>query len=946
MLHPFGNMGRLTSEGKAPGDLALHHLPGQVLTELDLEGEHWYDCAPIWPEASSGGPKGTMSKWIEVAGDALSSSSRMYEKRVRSSSGEAMKRALGKEKTVSDKIAAVTLLVQESPVHRLDELRTLLTFANKKGRRERGPAIDALKDLFINNLLPDNRRLIPIGDREFHCGKGKISKRHLAYALFESEIKTAYREFLHMLEESGNDTLAFFKQKVVKVISDLLVGKPENEKELLSMLVNKLGDPDRKVSSIASYKLLQLIEKHHPQMRLIVVGEVEQLLTRPNVTRKTQYYSISFLNQIRFSEHDVELARKFVRIYMDLFTTCLAEEKRLEEHPLEKKGNVKKKGLRKNRKFKKASPVRMERNVEVKETRLMAALLIGVNRAFPYTKPEEDDSSYQNYYNALFHVAHAKSLGPATNALAFLFQVSQSNSTQSDRFYRTLYSRVYDVAGAGETKQAAFLNLLFKALKSDTNNKRTKAFTKRLFQAGLYGTSGFAGACTILISELAAGKDIGMLKSFVSIAENDDDEEHFHDVEETSTVGDAVKDEMGSEGCRDVDNHNADESDEINSISEGYSHEKEVPFPAATSVGPYDPRKRDPRYAGAEKSSLWEAVCLCSHYHPSVSKFASSICTHLEKISYSGDPLKDFSEIAFLDRFSYKKAKNRVAESLYGTRASRYRDDPVANSPQFLELVKSGKVAEDDGFFAKFFGANPDRVLKDKDIIEENGEKTKSFDVDSEEEAFENAMQLEMRRLAADEGFSSNGINGNFGDIDEADEDELRAFDEAFGMDMVERDGENDKTEEEMILHSTSLTEGNGSDSGGDDQDDDLVADFSEQNKTQNNGSSIFAPVEDYEEAIAKDIAIRRDGEDVDGVVLKRPRGNTAVSDKRKGVKTSNRGSSFPAGVSTRKEEGTQRKLKELSKRSTKIENGSVKRKRRNAEAEVKKRSSKKKRSR
>ena len=38
--------------------------------------------------------------------------------------------------TLSDKVAALTLLVQESPVHTLSSLDSLLAMASKKGKRE------------------------------------------------------------------------------------------------------------------------------------------------------------------------------------------------------------------------------------------------------------------------------------------------------------------------------------------------------------------------------------------------------------------------------------------------------------------------------------------------------------------------------------------------------------------------------------------------------------------------------------------------------------------------------------------------------------------------------------------------------------------------------------------------------------------------------------------
>lgn len=846
--------------------LALHQLPGELFTAEDVECEKWYECVPNWPEGGSGGLRGSQQEWLTVATSALTYATRSYDKKIGDGTTS---RALGKEQTVGDRIASVTLRVQESPVHRVEDLRLLLSFANKKGRRERLPAIEALKDLFVNDLLPPDRRLIALEDRELKCSAAKpISKRQLAYALFESQLKAVYREFLGILEECGKDTLVHFKEKAVRTISELLIAKPECEKELLSMLVNKLGDPDRKVSSTASYSLRQLIEKHHPQMRLIVVREVEQLLVRPNVTPRAQYFSVIFLNQIRFTKDDVDLARWLLRIYMELFTKCLAREKK---NDITKEGNEKRKGGKQKGKAKKArwkkkgqlNPTVSKKDIspEAKESRLMGALLIGANRAFPYTKPEEDETSYEEHFDTLFQVAHAHALGPATQSLSFLLQVSQSNATQSDRFYRALYSRIYDAAGAGDPKQACFLNLLYKAMKADTDLRRVKAYAKRLLQAALNGTPGFAGACAVVISECFKGRQYGVLKSFISIGESDDGVEHFVDVDkeneekEQGATGDGADESIDVHGKVQLTNATIVSAEAPGKVDAGGSS-GEGKRPSGER---YDMSKRDPQYAGAERSCLWELVTLSSHYHPSVSTFASTMCGSFKSIQYGGDPLKDFSEISFLDKFVYKKPKNRVAKSLYGKRSASFRDDPVANSVEFQELARAGNIGADEKFFVRFFDANPDRIVCDVDEEQVNAKDREGkvvdldeeFEAESEEEAFEKAMQAEMRRLGADVGFASDGIKKEIADVDEEDEDELQAFEEAFGKDMVPSDGEQDRAREVKLQKP-------------EENDNDLSEDEDERpqpkkrrakqrkgSSSQNNESdSVFAAAEDFREAI------------------------------------------------------------------------------------------------
>lgn len=58
--------------------------------------------------------------------------------------------------TMGDRLAAMMLRVQESPIHRLKELQQLLGIAQKKSKRESLLAIDTLRELWLS-LLPDRK---------------------------------------------------------------------------------------------------------------------------------------------------------------------------------------------------------------------------------------------------------------------------------------------------------------------------------------------------------------------------------------------------------------------------------------------------------------------------------------------------------------------------------------------------------------------------------------------------------------------------------------------------------------------------------------------------------------------------------------------------------------------------------------------------------------------
>ena len=58
-----------------------------------------------------------------------------------------------------------------------------------------------------------------------------------------------YAIFVSALEECSRDNLDFVKERAVRAIAALLRSKPEGEAALLTALVNKLGDPSRKLAS-------------------------------------------------------------------------------------------------------------------------------------------------------------------------------------------------------------------------------------------------------------------------------------------------------------------------------------------------------------------------------------------------------------------------------------------------------------------------------------------------------------------------------------------------------------------------------------------------------------------------------------------------------------------------------------------------------------------------
>ena len=159
------------------------------------------------------------------------------------------------------------------------------------------------------------------------------------------------------------DPLMFVKTKVLTYIYELLKSKPEEEQNLLTLLINKLGDQEKKLASKASY-LLSLILQEHPAMKLIVIKEAERLIFRSNASEKAKYYAIDFINQIVLSNkpEDRACATYLINIYFSVFEKLVPSVRQ------------------------KNSNAELTDGISIK---IMAGLLTGVNRAFPYADTDQ-----------------------------------------------------------------------------------------------------------------------------------------------------------------------------------------------------------------------------------------------------------------------------------------------------------------------------------------------------------------------------------------------------------------------------------------------------------------------------------------------------------------------------------------------------------------------------
>lgn len=87
-------------------------------------------------------------------------------------------------------------------------------------------------------------------------------------------------------------------------------------------IVNKLGDPSRKVASKSIYCLTQLL-RDHSNMQGVVLSEIEKLLFRTNISTRAQYYGLCFLTQFYLCHETSDVARQLIEVYFSFFKACI-----------------------------------------------------------------------------------------------------------------------------------------------------------------------------------------------------------------------------------------------------------------------------------------------------------------------------------------------------------------------------------------------------------------------------------------------------------------------------------------------------------------------------------------------------------------------------------------------------------------------------------------------
>ncbi|XP_031841757.1 nucleolar complex protein 1 [Nomia melanderi] len=571
--------------------------------------------------------------------DAETSAYQLKESKSRDSEAAWLKTALT-QGTTSDKVAAAVILIQDNPKCNLTRLTMLINQVRTIKHNQCIMVIKSLRDLFLSDLLHPEFKLLKFEEQNLHeidqnntkeaIVKTNASRRKLmVHWYFEDQLHEQYERFIMSLAAIASDTVDANREAAISVMTDLLIGNSEQEHKLLELIINKIGDPSNKVGSKVIFCLNKLLHEH-PNMKLVVLREVEKLLFRKNVMQRAQYYAICLLTQFILSKDDEQIASTLIEVYFAFFKACL----------------------------KKGEP----------DSRMMAAILTGVNRAYPFAKM--DSNILHNHIDSVYKVVHIGSFNVSLNALNLLYQVTGKDEAQANRFYSTFYRKLLDPQIGVVNKRALFLNLLYRVLQKDNKIPRLYALIRRSLQIALYFPANMTCAILYIISKIIhSHKELRtlLLKSQTYIKAKHEDVE----IEDTS---------FKDINTFDKPNTSSEDSILLTNITMGLGMNEEtkpdLKVENDTKIElskqkDYDPFYRNPLYAGVTEGLNTELITLSKHYHPSVSLFASTIIEG-KFIDYTGDPLEDLSLMRFLDRYVFKNPKKLE------DRKVQKKNDPLA----------------------------------------------------------------------------------------------------------------------------------------------------------------------------------------------------------------------------------------------------------------------------
>lgn len=394
---------------------------------------------------------GTSNITGQEARRLLEKSKSLYKEYCESQESDEMTSSILASGTMKDKLTAMKVAAEETPLLTLDHLASLNEMMKGKPRIAI-EAMHAAEQIYTKYLLPPDRALKTFQDQPLKNARDQP----LVIFYFEDQLKLRYAEFVRNVESMAKGQQAFIRDPAIKCIGTLLKERPEAEKVLLAILVDKFGDPLKAVANVATSTILMVL-KEHPQMTKAVI----QAIRERKFDENTQKRAMKFIGQLSVGNNEDQTAQ-------ELFETV------------------------------KPQLLDVLKSYDESKSKVLQSLMRPIEKCAASCSPKD----MATLIDPLYEFLEKAPLIVAMPALHLLFSIHKVSGKIPQRFYEFLYKVLLKQDIQSMSKQAPTLNLLMEALIEEQDLSICCSFVHRLLHVGLQMNVAFALAVLVFIAKL------------------------------------------------------------------------------------------------------------------------------------------------------------------------------------------------------------------------------------------------------------------------------------------------------------------------------------------------------------------------------------------------------------------------------------------------------------
>lgn len=680
--------------------------------------------------------------------------------------------------TLKDKMESAKELIQANKLGSLFIIKDLVNGISDKLDKKTLVYIEGVKTMILGPYredMPLLKHFKDYIDEDKPLANNATSytiedKEKLAKYYFWSMLKIHITSFATKIDFLVRQTSNIHIKQLIEVILDIINKSADwLVMSLIRSLLHDLGTSSNQlINSIEKAVTLAINNRVNISLQLAKI--VYEKLNVSNISLDLRRNLLSILVSVQFESIEDKNVNYFVlEVLLGQLSTFLQlfKDKKEAKRTLmvEKKATVNIKKIKRKRYS--LTDLISERIAAY--SKLLSQCVKGLNKILPCIKGRKQfDDFLDSHLILFFNFCRLSSSKVSIQLLIFMFQVVKYDmySKIAERYANLLYDLINGPEIFESRLCEQVFDLLLNFIKNDFSSERVLSFIKRLFNTIVHCDSKIVITALVFFARIAQHKVIlqNLVHNKTRLAIDNDAEEAYKDVEES-------------------------EEEEIRP-TERVKHNDAVKDNEPVSSTGYSTEKRNPLYARAHETFLWEMLLLRNHYNPVVRKLVNVILTlKFDEIDYKGNPLNDFSYSAIFRRFAIKAVKQKTQNKKL--QADRQKIG-VINYDNYKDVLKEDETA------LKLYFENKISQLADVRKFK-RVRKAKMDDVEDEDQYADELFEKEMVKMNGgdkidDEELNDDDFNGEVDDdMDDDIDDDMGDLEEDFsndGMDEFSEDNE------------------------------------------------------------------------------------------------------------------------------------------------------------